>query len=658
MRYVHGLPPLDLMGAIGAMRRGDGRGRGADELVAFLVALALYVRTAAPTILMGDSGEFQFAAYLLGITHPTGYPLYLLLGWAWTHLLPWGDVAYRMNLFSAVWGALAVGLLVPTLRLVLESVDGGLPESLRRAIAFLLALSLAVSAGFWSQAVATEVYSLNSLLTILILYSLLRWARDGEGRWLWAAALASGLGLAHHRSILLLAPGAFAFLLMVGRRHRLESRRLLVGAALLVLPVALYLYIPWRAPHISYLTMELTPGREIHLYRNTFQGLVDFVLGRTFQGALDWAGVSPDGLATAWKLLLGQFGLAVPLLGLVGLGYLAYRRAWAMLTLTGLSAVALLLFVLVYRIGDIHDLFTPLHIILVLWASAGIAALACVAGSVPRRWGTALPWLVVLAVGALPAWLVVTRFEAADRSGEFQIRTGWEAILERPIPQDAILVSNDRDEVMPLWYLQLVEGRRSDLAGVFPLLTPAPEHANVVRLIDGILDAGRPIYLIKPMPGLELKYRMVPELDMVRVEGRDKVTGRDWRRVGERLDGALALVAYRLSQLEVQPGSSMEVALNWQPLRALDGDYTSYVHLVDKAGRVVAQSDHLPGGEYYPSSLWQPGEDLVDVHILAVPSSLGAGSYRLETGMYTQPGLHPLGQKVQLGSVRVRPSAP
>ena len=120
----------------------------------------------------------------------------------------------------------------------------------------------------------------------------------------------------------------------------------------------------------------------------------------------------------------------------------------------------------------------------------------------------------------------------------------------------------------------------------------------------------------------------------------------------------MALVAYRLSQPEVQPGSSMEVVLNWRPLRALDGDYTSYVHLVDESGRVVAQSDHLPGGEYYPSSLWQPGEDLVDAHILAVPSGLVAGSYGLEGGVYAQPGLHPLGQKVQLGSVRVGPSAP
>ena len=49
--------------------------------------------TAAPTVLPGDSGEFQFAAPLLGLAHPTGYPLYLILGKLWTVLVPWGDVA-------------------------------------------------------------------------------------------------------------------------------------------------------------------------------------------------------------------------------------------------------------------------------------------------------------------------------------------------------------------------------------------------------------------------------------------------------------------------------------------------------------------------------------------------------------------------------------
>jgi len=75
-----------------------------------LGALALYGRTLAPDVLVGDSGEFQFTGPILGIPHPTGYPLYTLLGKAWS-LLPLGTVAYRINLSSACYLAAAVGLL-------------------------------------------------------------------------------------------------------------------------------------------------------------------------------------------------------------------------------------------------------------------------------------------------------------------------------------------------------------------------------------------------------------------------------------------------------------------------------------------------------------------------------------------------------------------
>src|SRR5215212_10615094 len=73
-------------------------------------ALALYVRTLAPALLLGDGAEFQILAATLGIAHPTGYPIYLLLGKLFTWL-PIGSIAYRVNLLSASAGALALALL-------------------------------------------------------------------------------------------------------------------------------------------------------------------------------------------------------------------------------------------------------------------------------------------------------------------------------------------------------------------------------------------------------------------------------------------------------------------------------------------------------------------------------------------------------------------
>ncbi len=88
--------------------------RTGDYLLALasgVLAFMLYLRTLAPGLLGGDSGEFQFAAWLGGLAHPTGYPLYLMLGWLWTHLVPWHDPAWRMNALSALCGGVATGLV-------------------------------------------------------------------------------------------------------------------------------------------------------------------------------------------------------------------------------------------------------------------------------------------------------------------------------------------------------------------------------------------------------------------------------------------------------------------------------------------------------------------------------------------------------------------
>src|SRR5438477_12600101 len=82
-----------------------------DWLIAMGLALgafAVYVLPLAPDLLPGDSGEFQLAIPLLGIVHPTGYPLYLLLGKLFT-LLPFATIAARVNLFSAAGASAAVG---------------------------------------------------------------------------------------------------------------------------------------------------------------------------------------------------------------------------------------------------------------------------------------------------------------------------------------------------------------------------------------------------------------------------------------------------------------------------------------------------------------------------------------------------------------------
>ncbi|MBC7224841.1 MAG: DUF2723 domain-containing protein, partial [Anaerolineae bacterium] len=342
-----------------------------DWAIAALVAAvlgALYVRTLAPTVLAADGGEFQFAAYLAGIAHPTGYPLYLMLGWAWSHVLPIGDPAYRMNLFSALWAALAVGALYLLARYALHQLRIlSISPLLSRPVAALAAVTFGVSRIFWSQAVAAEVYSLHAFWTAAILLLALAWgaaAGQARARLATGLALAVGLALTHHGTTVLLLPGLAAFCWLQGASPRGLSRwRVAQLLACLVLPQLLYLYIPLRAPHTPYLTLPWDPGgAPIHLYENTWQGFWDFRLGKMFAGELRLGPESGQRLAATGAFLLEQFTPAGVALGLVGLLTLAWKRALGLLALTLTLYLAQAAFNLLYQIGDIEVFYIPTYL--------------------------------------------------------------------------------------------------------------------------------------------------------------------------------------------------------------------------------------------------------------------------------------------------------
>jgi hypothetical protein len=114
----------------------------------------------------------------------------------------------------------------------------------------------------------------------------------------------------------------------------------------------------------------------------------------------------------------------------------------------------------------------------------------------------------------------------------------------------------------------------------------------------------------------------------------------------------LSLIGYDQAQTDDQ----LVVTLYWEVIAdSISTDYTSFVHLVDNAGSGLAQHDAPPGGVYYPTSLWQPGEVLRDQHALNLPASLSPGEYTLVAGLYRQVNgqLEPLGQSQTLGQITI-----
>ncbi len=230
----------------------------------------------------------------------------------------------------------------------------------------------------------------------------------------------------------------------------------------------------------------------------------------------------------------------------------------------------------------------------------------------------------------------------------------WQSLLGSSLPQNAILVSNDRDEITPLWYLQIVEGERRDVLGLFPLVSPAPGYSNIVRLLDSVHDSGRPIFAIKQMPGLSVRYELEP-------------AGAHLYHVVEPLPaspavpssavvgGKLSVIGYSVVRGEARPGGSVGIVVYWQPQSALGRNFKTSLQLIDDAGNKVAQgNDHQPGGDIYPSSLWLPGEILHDEFMMDLGPGLARGGYHLAVKVYDPESEQDLGDLTEIGTLTVQ----
>ena len=190
----------------------------------FVVALLLYTLTLAPTVTLVDSGELIVAARGLGVAHPPGFPLWVMLAHL-ASLLPFGNIAARINFSSALFAALACAMLTLVVaELLITASSFATPKRTSKAaqqsrkredltgggfVIFAPAvgagLLMAFSRTLWSYATITEVYALNALLILVVFFLVLRWRRrivearrDGSATvtthdvWIYAAAFVFG----------------------------------------------------------------------------------------------------------------------------------------------------------------------------------------------------------------------------------------------------------------------------------------------------------------------------------------------------------------------------------------------------------------------------------------------------------------------------------
>jgi len=449
--------------------------------IAPLLALALfavYAAGACPTIYVGDSGELVTAVHLLGIPHPTGYPLYVVLGKLWTIVAPLGSVAYRMSLFSALSAAAACA--------VLYAAGRRLP--LAPPAAVLGALLLAFSPSFWGEANVQRVYALNACFVVFATMAALRWYAGRDPRWFAVTFLVCGLGASNHlfMAVYAAAFAAAAAARVVGRARRAGLAPALralgltwrgderAGVGLLrtlvasVLAFALgllpYLYLPIRArahPPLDWGDPQTLDRFLAVLLRRGFWERA------FYEGPADLLPIVRDYLASVrTELTLAGAGLA--LVGLVVGRQHAWPRLLCVLVMLGnLAAMAVH--------GSRSDLF--------IWHRYYIPSYAMAALLAARGCELVIPWLpraLRLTPLAIPAVLLVSGWRTFDRS-QYRIADAFSRAALQSLPPGASLIATDDNILFVLIYLTMVEGIRPDvnliLQGVGAAELP-PLHFN------------------------------------------------------------------------------------------------------------------------------------------------------------------------------------
>ncbi|HUQ46737.1 MAG TPA: DUF2723 domain-containing protein [Gemmatimonadaceae bacterium] len=454
-----------------------------------ITLLACYGLTLAPTVTFWDAGEFLAAIRSLGIPHPPGTPLFVLVGNVWARLLsPVFGFAQSVNLLSAVSTAVACGILAHLMQKWTSqkcaAMAGGILAGLMSTV--------------WLNANETEVYAPSLLLSVLLLLLAEKARESREARWYLMLAYLCGLGWSLQLSALVAAPAAF-YLAFVAKSDltdpRIPARNIatllpaMIAVALLGATATLFMLV--RAKHDPAINQGNPATWQAFIdviTRKQYQPVAMFPrqapfyiqLGNMFEYA-DWQialGLHPDA-PPSW--LRTPFTILYAILGAAGIIWHKRRHApsWQVMMILFVTAT---LGVVVYLnmkaspsygdgflpIGAKHEarerdyFFALAFACWGLWA--GGAAVRILARISPRM------RYAGVAVAVLPAFLNWSAVDRRTASVDYAARDSAISLLSSA-PQHAVVFANGDNDTYPEWYLQQAEGIRKDITIVtVPLL--------------------------------------------------------------------------------------------------------------------------------------------------------------------------------------------
>lgn len=552
-------------------------------LLATLVAFGLYVATLAPGVLAADSGELQVVVPQLGVAHPPGFPLYVMIGHLVVRLLPFLAPAYAINLFSAVTGAMTIGVVYHSVHLL----------SGRHLPAIIASTSLATATTYWSQATTANVRSLTGLFAALIILSLFKYKsaiqrddRKADNRWLATTFLAMSFGLTHHVSLLFLVLVGLLFIILVDRSLIRMPRRWwkpVLAGSLGLLPL---LYLPLRS---SAEVRGASPGLA------TWSGFIEHALATGFRGDLFYY-LAPAELGQRLLIMGNVFTFQFAPFALVGISIGAVlifwrdKRAGFLLvgTLAGFVFVAA-----TYRAPQTVEYMLPGYVAAVILLGYAISSLPMVFRRFgPNGMATSLAFValvLVASVGQLSGHISASgKYHESTSAHDFVMPLLFEA------PPDSIILAHWH-WATALWYLREIEGVRTDVDIRFVYPEGEPYEETWRRRTTEAYAEGRSV-VTTWIPPEDLENLPVPEpfREAILFPQEERVDlPPDFASLNMAIGDSIVVKGYLvdLPPDGISPGEEATVIVGWQPAPGYSAAASMFVHLVGPDMTIYAQDD-------------------------------------------------------------------
>jgi hypothetical protein len=415
------------------------------------ISAVVYRSTLCPTVEFIDSGELALACKNLGIAHPTGYPLYTILG-RLSSMILWGTLIHKMNLVSLACASLATGFLFLSVSQFLSIIGPGIRWKTPAAVSASLFASFAPV--WWAQGTTNEVYSLNLLLLSISLWAMFKYINVKDRKWIMISCYGLGLCLTNHLSSVYIIPAYIYLIIYLRKKRLLDVKTIIYSLALFIFPLTIYLFLPLRARFSPFLNWGGVDDlyflyKHISGWQYRIWMFSSFSLG----GLLDKIGISAS-------LLYRQISW-------IGLLFCAAGLTWSLARRTYLSLFIILIVILNfiyasnYEIIDIESYYLPMIIALSLVMGAGMAYSASLLielfknGRIPR-------YIIPAGLILFPVFRLIDNFYLSDRSMRTFARQGAIDLIDSMEPGGLAFVEN-WDFYSPWLYLHFEENYRPDI---------------------------------------------------------------------------------------------------------------------------------------------------------------------------------------------------